>query len=128
MKKAFLVVVLLMATAAQAQTSPGMDTTGSTPPPLLVAAASGQSPAASSALPPEVEGLKEQMLGDAGIMKLIMALQSDPQMQALLNDPAVMNAIQSGDLGALLQNPAFLKLLDNPRVKEIEKMMQGDTK
>jgi len=127
MKKAFL-VVLLIATTAQAQTRPGMDATGSTPPPLLVAAASGQAPAASGALSSEVEGLKEQMLGDAGIMKLIMALQSDPQMQALLNDPAVMNAIQSGDLGALLQNPAFLKLLDNPRVKEIEKMMQGDTK
>lgn len=127
MKKAFL-VLLLIATTAQAQTRQGMDVTGSRPAPLLVAAASGQSPAASSALPPEVEGLKEQMLGDEGIMKLIMALQSDPQMQALLNDPAVMNAIQSGDLGALLQNPAFLKLLDNPRVKEIEKMMQGDTK
>jgi hypothetical protein len=72
---------------------------------------------------PQTEGLQEQMLQDEGVMALIGALQEDPEMQALLNDPAVQRAVQSGDINALLNNPAFMKLLTNPRVKEIERKL-----
>jgi hypothetical protein len=82
-----------------------------------------------NALAPQTEELKERMMNDKGIMSLISAMQNDPEMQELLGDPAVMNAIQSGDIGALISNPAFLKLLENPRVREIEKRLEsGGTK
>lgn len=77
---------------------------------------------------PDVEGLKERMLNDEGIMALIYALQSDPEMQALLADPAILGAVQSGDVGALKNNPAFLQLLDNPRIRQIEKKLQNGAK
>ena len=68
--------------------------------------------------------LNMQMVG-----MLIGALQSDPDMQALVNDPAILNAIQSGDISTLIQNPSFMKLLNNPRVREIEKsLQQGGTR
>ena len=73
---------------------------------------------------PNVEGLKERMLKDEGVMALIRAMQNDPEMQALLSDPAIIRAIQAGDIGTLINNPDFLKLLNNPRVREIEKRMQ----
>lgn len=73
---------------------------------------------------PNVEELKERMMKDEGIMALIRALQNDPEMQALLADPAILRAIQAGDTGALANNPAFLKLLNNPRIRAIENKLQ----
>jgi hypothetical protein len=72
-----------------------------------------------------VEGLQQRMLNDEGVMTLIGSLQNDPEMQALLNDPAVLSAVQGGNIGALLNNPAFLRVLDNPRVREIGKKLEG---
>ena len=70
---------------------------------------------------PQVQELQQKMLGDEQTMALILSLKDDPEMQALLNDPAVLEAVQAGDLAALSANPRFMKLLDNARVKEIKK-------
>ena len=69
---------------------------------------------------PDTGDLKDRMMKDEGIMELIRAMQNDQELQALLNDPAILRAIQAGDINTLLNNPDFLKILDNPRVKEIE--------
>lgn len=74
--------------------------------------------------PAQMQGLQQRMLNDPGIMALIMSLQNDPEMQALLSDPAVANAVQSGDLSALTSNPKVLQLLNKPQVKEIEQKMR----
>ncbi len=76
-----------------------------------------------TAPPPQAEELKNRMMNDEGIMILIRSLQDDPEIRALLSDPATMSAIQAGDIGKLVNNPAFLKILNNPRVKEIEKKL-----
>ncbi len=73
---------------------------------------------------PKVEELKERMMNDEGIMTLIRAMQDDQEMQAILSDPAILRAIQGMDVGTLMNNPAFMKLLNNPRVQEIEKRVQ----
>jgi hypothetical protein len=73
---------------------------------------------------PQVEDLKGRMLQDEGVMALISSLQNDPEMQALLGDPVIIHAIQAGDIGTLINNPDFLKLLNNPRVREIENRIQ----
>ncbi|MGD0585591.1 MAG: DUF4124 domain-containing protein [Oryzomonas sp.] len=92
-------------------------------------AAAGQGADAGGSIAPRVEQLKERMQNDGRTMELVRALQNDPQMQALLNDPAVLRAAQSGDFGALLNNPNVMKLLANPEVQEIGKrMQQGGTK
>lgn len=69
----------------------------------------------------QVQKLQEEMLGNSDIMALIMALQHDPEMKALLNDPDVMSAIQEGDTEALQKMPLFMQLLNNPRIQEIQK-------
>ena len=73
---------------------------------------------------PQVDELKERMLQDEGVMALIRAMQNDPEMQALLSDPAILAAIQAGDIGTLTSNPDFMKLLDNPKVRAIQQKMQ----
>jgi hypothetical protein len=81
--------------------------------------------AALSAVTPQVLDLQEKMLNDQGIVAMIKLLQDDPEIQALLSDPKVLEAAQAGDLGALLQNPRFMRALNNPRVKEIEKRLEN---
>jgi hypothetical protein len=155
MKKLLVFLLLLVATAAQAETYKWTDKQGtvhfsdslqSVPSayrkvarPLALDNSSGSistgassaqaaAPADSSASGGidmgQVDGLKQRMMNDQGIMAIITAMQGDPEMQAVLSDPSVMAAIQSGDTGSLMNNPAFMKLLKNPRVKQIEKMLQ----
>lgn len=72
----------------------------------------------------QVQELQEKMIGDKDIMALILALQNDPEMQMLLNDPAVLNAVASGNINALTGDPRFMQLLKNPRVREIQQRME----
>jgi hypothetical protein len=72
----------------------------------------------------QVQELQEKMLKDSDIMSLILALQNDPEMQALLSDPAVLNAVQTGDINALTNMPRFMQLLNNPRIQEIQKLVK----
>lgn len=88
-----------------------------------LAADSGK--AGNSPDPAQVMELQERMLGDEGIMALVMAMQSDPEVQALLSDQKVLEAVRTGDYGALLNDPRFRKLLDNPQVREIGKQLGG---
>lgn len=95
----------------------------------LPSAATGQSTAGSGSIAPQLQELMGRIQNDEGTMALVRTLQSDPQMQALLKDPAVLRAVQAGDVGALMGNPAVMKLLANPKVQEIEKrVQQGGTK
>ena|ERR1700674_661115 len=79
--------------------------------------------AALSSVTPQVQDLQDKILNDQGIMAMVKLLQDDPDIQALLGDPKVQEAVQAGDIGALLQNPRFIRILNNPRVKEIEKRL-----
>ncbi len=71
-----------------------------------------------------VAALKDRMLSNAEVMDLVADLKDDPQFSKVLNDPAIVQAVQTNDVAALMANPAFLALLDDPRVQEIEKKME----
>ena len=45
----------------------------------------------------------------------------DPEFQELLQDPNIMNAINSGDIGTLMFSPKFMKILENPAIQRIQK-------
>jgi hypothetical protein len=69
----------------------------------------------------QVDTLKEKMLNDTDIMALIAELHNDPEIQQLLADPAAVEAARKGDIQALVANPRFMQLLDNPRIREIQR-------
>ncbi len=75
---------------------------------------------AAVATGPQVQGLVTKMQGDGEIMALIDTLKDDPEMQAVMNDPQVRQAISVGDLSTLMANPKFMELLNNPKVREIQ--------
>ena len=67
----------------------------------------------------QVQALQNVMATDKEILKMILSLQNDPDFQKVLSDPAVMNAVTSGDISALTSNPKFMKLLNKSTVKDI---------
>jgi len=68
--------------------------------------------------------LQEKILTDTEAMSLILSLQNDPEFQKILEDPEIVRAVKAGDVAALTANPAFMKLLKNANVQEIQKKIK----
>ncbi|MBF0318750.1 MAG: hypothetical protein HQL01_02940 [Nitrospirae bacterium] len=71
----------------------------------------------------QVKGLQQKMMSDEEIMKLVLALKDDQEIQKVLQDPEIIKAINSNNLQKLMANTKFLSLLNNPKVQEIERKM-----
>ena len=65
--------------------------------------------------------IQERLISDEAVFRKIQALRDDPDIQAVLGDDALMEALRAGDLNALISNPNFMKLLENPAIREIMK-------
>src|SRR5687768_1985853 len=65
---------------------------------------SDNSSARNDDLARDVLQLQTSLAQDPEAMKAILSLQSDPQIQAILSDPAIARAIQEGDYMNLLGN------------------------
>ena len=63
--------------------------------------------------------LQSTLMANPETKNLIAGLQNDPDMQAVLSDPEIMKAIQSGDYTAVANNPKFQRLMNNPTIKQI---------
>jgi len=68
----------------------------------------------------QIEALQQGLISDERSMAMIMELIGDPQFQAVLNDPDLMQAVTAGDLGALSSHPAIIRLLRDPRIRAIQ--------
>ena len=74
-----------------------------------------------SALSSKVQGFVSSRDG----MNAVMDFSRRPDVKAIMNDPQVMKAIQSGDYTALMQSPAMKNLLDNPQTKNLIQSILG---
>lgn len=83
------------------------------------AASSEKSTAQNDALSQQVQQLQSSLAKDPQTLQSIMSLQSDPQIQAVLNDPAIAKAIQDGDYTSLMNNPKIQALENNAHVKQL---------
>jgi hypothetical protein len=66
-----------------------------------------------------LEVTRQQIIADPGLFSLVLSLQTDPDVQAILADPDIMKAITSGDYDALMHDPKIIALTQNPKVREI---------
>jgi hypothetical protein len=71
----------------------------------------------------EIQLLEQEILNDEELLEIILPLQEDPDFQRALADPSIMEAVESGDMDALLSNPDFLRLLNNPRILKVKEKM-----
>jgi hypothetical protein len=72
----------------------------------------------------EIQTLQGRMMSDQEIMGLILSLQNDPEFRRILEDPDILDAVNRGDVAALTANPRFLQLLNNSKVREIQKKIK----
>ena len=78
---------------------------------------------ANSSISPEVQALQTFMQNNQEIMAIIFSLQNDPDFQEIISDPGILNAVNSGDIAALISNPKFMSLLNNHKIQEIQKKL-----
>jgi hypothetical protein len=67
----------------------------------------------------DIQQLQASLAQDPAAVKAIMDLQSDPQIQAVLSDPAIAKAIQEGDFASLLGNAKIQALESNEHLKQL---------
>jgi len=77
----------------------------------------------SAASNAQVDALQHRIVSDDALMNSVTALLDDPQFQAVLKDPEILDAVRGGDIGALEGNPKFQSLIDDSKVKEITKRL-----
>ena len=77
----------------------------------------------NSSISPEVQALQTFMQNNQEIMAIIFSLQNDPDFQEIMSDPGILNAVNSGDIAALISNPKFMSLLNNHKIQEIQKKL-----
>ena len=77
----------------------------------------------NSAIMEEASILSKTIMADEEIMKMIMGLQNNPDFKAVLNDPEIMNTINTGNIEILLSNPKFLELMNNSEVESINRQL-----
>jgi hypothetical protein len=67
----------------------------------------------------DLQAIQSRITQNPDIFSMIRALQSDPEVQAVLSDPEVMRAIASGDFATLMSHPKIIGLTSNARMREI---------
>lgn len=68
----------------------------------------------------KAEAMKNKMMADPQSVGMLISLQDDPQLQEILRDPEIINAIQSGNAASLANNEKFMRLKNNPKVQAIK--------
>ena len=68
----------------------------------------------------KVEEIQRSLAADDSLVEIITSLGDDPEVQAVLSDPQLMQAVESGDLPTLMASPKFMDLLANPKIQEIQ--------
>jgi len=69
----------------------------------------------------DIKAMQQSIMSNEKIMAMIMNLHDDPDVQAILQDPEIMRAVNAGDVNALMTNPKFIRLMENTQVKAITK-------
>ena len=94
-----------------------------------VGKSSASGPAVDDAMQAKVAETQQQVLNDPGMLDMAKSFSTDPAFLALMSDPEAVAALKSGDTEALMRNPYFLALAENPRMKEFAaKMMEKNGK
>jgi len=78
---------------------------------------------ADAALQEQMQNVEKQVAGNSQLMEGILALQNNPAVQAILADEELMRAINSGDLTRLKNNPRIERLMQDPQLHSIRRLL-----
>lgn len=75
-----------------------------------------------------IEETKAMLMKDPEAMRVVASMASDPNFRELLDDPAVVAALKSGDMATLLKNPRFLAIMQDPKMQELATKVRDKSK
>ncbi|MBF0122981.1 MAG: hypothetical protein HQL21_06205 [Candidatus Omnitrophica bacterium] len=90
--------------------------------PAPVSAASNASPSMPK---DDISAVQNRILANPDAMSDIQALIADPEVMALMSDPAFMQAVQSRDPATIQANPRTQELMENPKIKALIEKLQA---
>jgi len=67
----------------------------------------------------ELQTMQSRIMQSPNLLSMILGLQSDPDVQAVLADPEIMSALASGDYATLMNHPKIIALTSNAKVREV---------
>jgi len=67
----------------------------------------------------ELQATQSRLMQSPNLLSMILGLQSDPDVQAILADPEIMSALASGDYATLMNHPKIIALTSNAKVREV---------
>jgi hypothetical protein len=94
-------------------------------PPLPSQAASAASSESTPSAPANLQQAQTQIMGNPAMMADIQSLASDPEILAIVSDPAFMQAAQAKDMAAIQANPRTAQLMNNPKFKALMEKLQA---
>ena len=87
--------------------------------------ASPSGAAGAADLQSDLSSKVQNFLSSGSGMAAVTQLSQNPNVKAVLADPNLVKAIQSGDTAALRESPAVKQLMDNPQTKSLIKSLIG---
>jgi hypothetical protein len=73
----------------------------------------------------QMNQMQSRIMSNPALMKEIEALAQDPQILYMLNDPALLQAVQNKDPQAMQTNPKTYELMNNPKMQELIRKIQS---
>jgi hypothetical protein len=71
----------------------------------------------------EAAALQKQIAGNPQWMQSVTTLKDDPDLQQILKDPVLMQAIREGNLEALQSDPRIQRLMSHPVVQDLQRQL-----
>jgi len=71
----------------------------------------------------QLEHIQARILAEPDILDLVMSLQQDPDVLAILSDPQLMQAIMSGQISKLQDHQKFQAIESNPKFQKILRIL-----
>jgi hypothetical protein len=66
-----------------------------------------------------LDAAKSRIMQDPQLLAMVLALQTDPDVQAVLADPEVTKAMAAGDYASLMDNPKIITLMQSEKIRAI---------
>ena len=66
-----------------------------------------------------LDATESKIMQDPKLLAMVLVLQNDPDVQAVLADPDITKAVAAGDYTSLLNDPKIIALMHNPKMREI---------
>ena len=67
----------------------------------------------------ELDATASRITQDPKLLAMVLTLQNDPDVLAVLADPEIMRAMTAGDYTMLLNNPKIVALMRNAKIRDI---------